>query len=101
MREEKFSDDAEVNMFCRDLLESVADMKADRYARKTEVEVSWIAGVRTQAGFTQREFAKALGVSVRTLEAWEKGERQPKGSALLLLRIGEKHPELLAKVACA
>ena len=45
------------------------------------------------------EFAAALGVSKRTLEQWEQGRRQPSGAASTLLRIAERHPEVLLEVA--
>lgn len=45
---------------------------------------------------TQREFAAVLGVSVRTLQSWEQGRRQPSGAAAALLKLIAAKPELLA-----
>jgi putative transcriptional regulator len=40
-----------------------------------------------------------LGVSKRTLEQWEQGRRKPSGAAQTLLKIAERHPEVLRDVA--
>jgi len=55
--------------------------------------------VRTKTGLSQTEFAKLLGVSVRTLQDWEQGRRQPSGAAKSLLKIAEKHPATLLELA--
>ncbi len=47
---------------------------------------------------SQAEFAATLGVSKRTLEQWEQGRRKPSGTAKQLLRIAERHPEVLVAV---
>jgi len=36
-----------------------------------------------------------LNVSVKTVQAWEQGLRQPSDAALKLLTIAKKHPEAL------
>lgn len=46
---------------------------------------------------TQNEFAAMLGVSVRTLQSWEQGKRQPSGAAASLLKLIAAKPELLAE----
>ena len=38
----------------------------------------------------------SLGISVRTLQKWEQGVREPTGAAKSLIRIARKHPEVLA-----
>lgn len=45
-----------------------------------------IKAIRAQLGWTQKSLADAVGVSVRTVKFWEAGERNPSGSALILLR---------------
>ena len=55
--------------------------------------------VQLKSGLSQAEFAAALGVSKRTLEQWEQGRREPSGAARQLLRIAERHPEVLVEVA--
>jgi len=36
-----------------------------------------------------------MGISVRTLQDWEQGRRSPSGAAKTLLRVAEKHPDVL------
>ena len=40
-----------------------------------------------------------MGVSVRTVQDWGQGRRQPGGPAKALLRIAEQHPELFTQLA--
>lgn len=54
-----------------------------------------IADLRAFVGLTQVEFAAALGISVRTLQGWEQGRRQPDGPGLALLRIAARHPRII------
>jgi DNA-binding transcriptional regulator YiaG len=54
-----------------------------------------IAALRGFAGFTQMEFAEAMGISVHTLRNWEQGRRKPDGPAISLLRIAARHPRIL------
>ena len=46
-----------------------------------------IKAIRTPAGMTQAVFANYMGVSAKTVEAWEKGTNHPTGSACCLLDI--------------
>ncbi|MGI6081057.1 MAG: helix-turn-helix domain-containing protein [Candidatus Avilachnospira sp.] len=48
---------------------------------------SEIKAIRTHAGMTQAVFADYMGVSSKTVEAWEKGTNHPTGSACRLLDI--------------
>lgn len=46
---------------------------------------------------TQEGFAELLGISIRTLQNWEQGRRDPRGPAQRLLHIASRNPvELLA-----
>jgi putative transcriptional regulator len=86
-----------------ELLESVRDLKRGIVGRVTvlrdgkTVEVPAVK-VRMAAGLSQSEFARLLGVSVRTLQGWEQGRREPTGAARVLLRIAEKNPDALRNV---
>ncbi len=88
-----------MNAFCEDLLESAKQMKEKKAARKTVVVVSDITRARNKVNMSQPAFAKLMGVSVRTLQAWEQGKRNPSGAAKTLLRVAETHPEILRKLA--
>ncbi|MGH8547995.1 MAG: helix-turn-helix domain-containing protein [Methylococcales bacterium] len=68
-------------------------------ARATEVPVSPVVAARNAVGLSQVRFAALLGVSVRTLQEWEQGRRSPSGAAKSLLRVAEKHPEVLRELA--
>jgi len=57
-----------------------------------------LLSARTQAGLSQAEFARATGVSVRTLQEWEQGRKVPSGAAQALLKLISRHPELLAEL---
>lgn len=58
-----------------------------------------LLAARTQAGLSQSEFARATGVSVRTLQEWEQGRKVPSGAARSLLKLVSRHPHLLAELA--
>jgi putative transcriptional regulator len=48
--------------------------------------------IREKLQLSQIAFANLMGVSVRTLQDWEQGRRNPKGPAKSLLRIAEQNP---------
>jgi putative transcriptional regulator len=50
-------------------------------------------------GLSQSQFAKLVGVSVRTLQDWEQGRRAPSGPARTLLIVAERNPRALLDVA--
>jgi len=82
-----------------ELLTSVREMKAGIRARTHRPEVSGIAHTRLVSGLSQSAFAALLGVSVRTLQDWEQGRREPSGAAKTLIRVAELHPEVLKELA--
>ena len=65
--------------------------------KKTELsEPSQPQVIRSKLHLSQSAFAGLLGVSMRTLQDWEQGRRNPQGPAIALLRIAEQHPEVFA-----
>lgn len=87
--------DKELEQFQADLLKSVRQMKAGQAARTTEVKLTPAAEARAKVGVSQNAFAHLLGVSLRTVQDWEQGRRQPTGAAQTLLRVAAQHPEAL------
>lgn len=61
-------------------------------ARETEFTDPSVTEIREEYGLSQAQFAALLGISVRTLQNWEQGRRQPQGPAKVLLRVAAKHP---------
>ena len=90
--------DKEMEQFQKDLLESVRQMKAGKAARTTAVTPTAAAEARAKVGVPQTVFATMLGVSVRTLQEWEQGRREPSGAARSLLRIAQTHPQALREL---
>lgn len=88
-----------------ELLASIEEMKVGKIGRVSlvtrtgRVIESPIAKIRLMAQFSQSQFAGLMGVSVRTLQEWEQGRRQPSGAAMTLLKVAERHPEVLRELA--
>jgi len=109
-----------------ELLQSVRDMKAGRWGRKTTIETMpcgtvrrrvellngtvakdevltgarWaLVSARSHAGLSQADFAEALGVSKRTIENWEQGKAEPTGPSKVLLNLVAKYPDTAQRLA--
>jgi putative transcriptional regulator len=52
-----------------------------------EFDKDQIHSIRVNARMTQRTFAAYLGVSVKTVEAWERGRTHPTGPAYRLMSL--------------
>ena len=77
-----------------ELLQSVREMKVGQ----VHVVSSPVIEARRKTGLSQSQFAALLGVSVRTLQGWEQGRKQPSGAARTLLAIASKNPKALLDV---
>lgn len=77
-----------------DLLQSVREMKAGH----VRVVSSPVIEARNKTGLSQSQFAALLGVSVRTLQGWEQGRKQPSGAARTLLAIASSNPKAILEV---
>lgn len=53
---------------------------------------SEIKEIRNKTGLTQALFAKYMGVSVKTVEAWEAGKNSPEGAARRMLSLTRNNP---------
>lgn len=88
-----------------ELLESINQIKAGQIGRVSmvtrtdQVIESPVAKARIASRLSQSQFAQLLGISVRTLQEWEQGRRQPSKAAKTLLRVAENHPEYLRELA--
>ena len=89
---------SDLEIFKRDLLASVKQMRRGQAARVTRVRVPQAAEARSRTGLSQQDFARLLVVSARTLQDWEQGRREPTGAAKTLLRVAVSHPEILLKL---
>ena len=82
------------------LEEAVAYEKGPLSARTTTLSISPVARyrpeeikeIRHSTGLTQRLFAEYMGVSIKTVEAWEAGRNHPEGAACRLLSLTKNDP---------
>ena len=63
-----------------------------------EYDARQIKEARLSLGMTQTTFAQVMGVSVKTVEAWEAGTNKPAGAARRLLSMLQADPSMLAKL---
>ena len=81
-----------------ELLQSVREggaiLRAEKEpARKFGITALDVKQIREQYALSQSEFAALLGVSIKTLQNWERGRRTPHGAARVLLQVAAKHPQ--------
>ena len=82
------------------LEEAIAYEKGTLKAKKVTLSImpveqfdsAEIRKIRTSTGMTQTIFAKFMGVSVKTVEAWEAGRNHPEGAACRLLTLTKNNP---------
>mgnify|MGYP003414647829 FL=1 len=78
------------------LQEAIAHAKGDargvrvHLPRTIDIDVK---AVRVKVGMTQERFAARFGFSMATLRHWERGDRTPRGPALVLLKVIERNPQ--------
>lgn len=81
---------------------SIREVDLEKARKKRERiynETNDVARIRQKTGMSQSEFAGFLGISVRTLQSWERNASKPSGAAVTLLRIVEARPEVLEALA--
>lgn len=82
------------------LQQAIEYEKGNLKARKTTLSIApletftsiEIKRIRNNVGMTQVLFAKYMGVSVKTVEAWESGRNHPDGTACRLLMLTKQNP---------
>lgn len=80
-----------------ELVESVRQMKRG----EGTVVLSPVIAARQNSKLSQAQFAQLLGVSVRTLQGWEQGRKQPSGAARTLITLAQRNPKALRDLARA
>ena len=60
-----------------------------------DISAEDIKAIRKKLGFTQAVFAAVIGVSTKTVEAWETGTNQPIGPARGIISLIQFDPEIL------
>ncbi len=69
--------------------------KTVRGARTTELPAPDVRTIREAAQISQSQFAKLIGVNLRTLQNWEQHRTQPTGPAKALLKIVASNPKAI------
>ena len=81
------------------LVKGVREMKRHmagkpiRGARVTVVDEPDVRAIRKAADISQSQFAKLIGVNLRTLQNWEQRRTRPTGPARALLKIVASNPK--------
>ncbi|MCP9270202.1 helix-turn-helix domain-containing protein [Xenorhabdus sp. XENO-1] len=90
------------NKLFDDLLNSVNEMVAienGRFQPKPEHihrhAIPSVKSIRNHFGMKQVEFAEMIGVSVALVQSWESKRRTPSGTALKMLFLIEKNPNIV------
>jgi putative transcriptional regulator len=74
-------------------------MRGEKVAglRIYEVPDTDVRAIREAAAVSQAEFARLIGINVRTLQNWEQGRSRPTGAARALLKIVASNPKSAMK----
>ena len=89
---------------CREILEGIREIKAFKRGEIQGLRTRELKQhappeeIRSRLKLSQAAFAGLMGVSVRTIQDWEQGRREPSGPAKSLLRIAEQHPEVFMEL---
>ena len=87
-------DDSDFQKLCESIKQAGEIMQGKRKPSRTFAHADPDPrAIRKRLGLSQSRFAAIIGVSVRTLQNWEQGRRQPEGPAKALLRVVDKDPE--------
>lgn len=61
--------------------------------RTTSINEPDVRAIRKAADISQSQFARLVGVNLRTLQNWEQGRTRPTGPARALLKIVASNPK--------
>jgi len=87
------------------LTEAVDHQQGKRKARSVKItytpphkfQAGEIKEIRQNTGLSQVMFAASIGVSPKTVEAWERGRNTPEGPSSRLLEIVRDDPKFLSR----
>ena len=71
---------------------------ADTFVRKRSLPTVNVVEIRSALSMTQKAFAEILGVSCRTVEAWESGKSTPTPTAKKLMFLIQEDHSLVQKL---
>jgi len=73
------------------MIRLLAQVRRNRTARYIPAPID-VASLRKRFGMTQRLFAGRFGLALPTLRLWVRGDRKPRGAALVLLHVLARNP---------
>lgn len=87
----------------QEILDGIIEIKEFKAGKKELVirrlsEPKSAREIREKLGLSQSAFSALMGVSLRTVQDWEQGRREPSGPAQSLLRIADQHPQVFLEV---
>lgn len=88
--------------------DALADARAGKRTLRThevemkpapEVSAAELVALRERLNLSRPVFARYLRTNPRTLENWEQGRAQPNAQAALLIRLVERYPDTVERLA--
>jgi putative transcriptional regulator len=67
----------------------------EKPSRTFVIKTPNVKKIRANYKLSQSEFAALMGISIKTLQNWEQGRREPEGAARVLLLVAAQHPEVI------
>ena len=87
--------DGGIDILARDIVPLDVQLLRTRTATDP---ASFITSVRDRHRLSQRAFATALGIDMRTLQNWEQGRNRPDGAVLSLVALFDRDPDVVLDV---
>lgn len=69
------------------------------YQPPVEMSAAEVVRVRTKLNVSQPVFARRFRTEVKTIANWEQGRSKPNAQAAILLKLVDRHPDLLDEIA--
>ena len=82
-----------------DAIKYVRGKKCRAEVHKVEIpdEID-VRSIRKKLSLSRQDFADRYGFSARTLQHWEQGDRQPNGTAKILLLLLQREPTIIENI---